>query len=197
MEFTVNSDITILVSGLSLLLFLCSLPWLSRHTNFLSLLRNHLRRFAPLYLVIGPAAITYFAVTPSASMTVGEIFFFIHKNDIPVHGSQQYASQHGLYTLFHCAELGSSFLGALFFAWLIRWVGLSRLWTGMLFVSMSVCAAYRTARVGTGPDFGSGPQILLSPQWLDAIPVVLGLGVYWLLCQKSDRRQRVAAVVSS
>ena len=196
MEFTVNSDITILVSGLSLLLFLCSLPWLSRHTDFLSMLRHHLRRFAPLYLVAGPAAITYFAVTPCAALTIEWIFFSIHKN-VPFHGSQEYANQHGLYTLFHCAELLASFVGSLFFAWLIRWVGLSRLWTGMLFVSMSICAAYRTARVGTGPDFGSGPQILLSPQWLDAIPVVLGLGVYWLLCQKSDRRQRVAAVVSS
>ena len=195
MEFTANADITLFVSGLMFLLFLASLPWLFRRTDFFPMLQQHLRRFAPLYFVIGPAAITYFAVCPTASMTLGEIFFRIH-TDIPINGSQQYANEHGLYTLFHLAELGSSFLGALFFAWLIRWVGLSRLWTIMLFVSMSVCAAYRTARVGTDPSFGSGPQILLSPQWADAIPVVLGLGLFLLLCSKTDKQHRLAIVAS-
>ena len=185
MEFTANANILIPASGLIFLLFLFSLPWLFRHTDFLFLLRGHLHRFAPLYFVAGPSAIIYFAVTPAACLSIGGLFFSIHNNAIPINGSQAYANQHGLYTLFHLAELGSSLVGALFFAWLIRWVGLSRIWTAMLFVSLSVCAAYRTAHVGTGTNFRSGPEILLSPQWLDAVPVVLGLGAYWLLSQKS------------
>jgi hypothetical protein len=49
-------------------------------------------------------------------------------------------------------------------------------------VSLSVTAAYRTARHGPGTvsSFESGPQILLSPEWIDVIPVVLGLGLFLL-----------------
>lgn len=186
-----NPYILIPASGFIFLLFLSSLPWLCRRTDFLPLLRHHLRRFAPLYFVAGPSAITYFAVCPSASLSILLLFYSTHNNI-----SQNYAEQHGLYTMFHWAELLCSFFGALFFAWLIRWVGLPRLWTAMLLVSMSVCAAYRTARVGTGPNYGSGPEILLSPQWLDAIPVILGLCLYLLLSQKAAKQGRPVTVTS-
>ena len=65
-------------------------------------------------------------------------------------------------------------------AWTIRWVGLSWVWTGISVVSLSVSAAYRTARLDPGPNFSTGPQILLSAEWLDAIPVILGLGLFLL-----------------
>lgn len=61
MEITLalNPLIVLPVSGLIFLLFLASLPWLSRHTDFFPVLRHHLHRFAPLYLIAGPSAITY------------------------------------------------------------------------------------------------------------------------------------------
>lgn len=184
MEITANDFILLAALGLLFLLFLASL-WVCRHTDIISVLRQHLRRFAPLYFVAGPSAITYLAVCGTASISSIEVFYLFHKDT-----SQAYANQHGVYTVLHWVEYTCSFVGALFFAWLIRWVGLSRLWTAMMFVSLSVCAAYRTARVGTGPNFGSGPKILLSPQWLDAIPVVLGLCLYLFLCQQHDKRKR-------
>jgi len=157
------------------LLFLASLPWLARRTDFLSITREHLLRFAPLYFVVGPSAITYFAVCGTVSAIAGLIFPLAHNNL-----SRDYLIQHGILTMFHWIEYASSFLGAYVFAWLIRWVGLSWIWTGISVVSLSVSAAYRTARLDPGPNFGTGPQILLSPEWLDAIPVILGLGLFLL-----------------
>ena len=183
-----DAVILLQVSGLLFFLFLVSLPWLFRRTDFLSMLRHHLRRFAPLYFVAGPSAITYFAVVPCASMLLLLRFLYSTPNFVSV--SPEYANQHGLYTQFHLAELGFSFVGSLFFAWLIRWVGLSRLWTILLFVSMSVCAAYRTARVGTDLHPGTGPQILHSPQWFDAVPIVLGLGLFLLLSQRFNKPEQ-------
>jgi|GEM_PF-1946456 hypothetical protein len=157
------------------LLFLASLPWVARRTDFLSITREHLRRFAPLYFVVGPSAITYFAVCGTVSAIAAIIFPFAHNNM-----SRDYVIQHGIFTMFHWIEYASSFLGAYAFAWLIRWVGLSWVWTGISVVSLSVSAAYRTARLDPGPNFSTGPQILLSAEWLDAIPVILGLGIFLL-----------------
>lgn len=185
MEITTNDFILLAALGLIFLLFLASL-WVCRHTDFLFVLRQHLQRFAPLYFVAGPSAITYLAICGMASIGSIEIFYLFHKDT-----SQAYANRHGVYPMLHWVEYACSFVGALFFAWLIRWVGLSRLWTAMMLVSMSVCAAYRTARVGTGSNFGSGPTILLSPQWLDAIPVILGLCLYLFLSQQHDKRKRI------
>lgn len=180
------NDLTLIAAfGLLFLLFLITL-WICRHTDFLSVLRQHLRHFVPLYFVAGPSSITYLAVCGTASICGIEVFYLFHE-DI----SQTYANQHGVYIMLHWAEYICSFIGALFFAWLIRWVGLSRLWTLMMLVSMSICAAYRTARVGTRPNLESGPQILPSPQWLDAIPVALGLCFYLFLSQQHDKRKRV------
>jgi len=179
---TIDTKFLLAASGLTFLLFLASL-WVCRHTDFLFVLRQHLRRFAPLYFVAGPSAITYLAVCGAASSSLGPVYYLFH-NDY----SQAYANQHGLYTMFHWVEYTCSFVGALGFAWLIRWVGLSRLWTAMLFVSLSVCAAYRNARVGTGPMVSSGPTILLSPQWLDAIPVALGFCLFLFLFRQHDKR---------
>jgi len=194
MEITANDSIFLAALGLLFLLFLASL-WVCRHTDFLFVLRHHLRRFAPLYFVAGPSAITYLAVCGTASISSIEVFYLFHKDT-----SQAYANQHGVYPMLHWVEYTCSFVGALFFAWLIRWVGLSRSWTAMMLVSMSVCAAYRNARVGTGQNFGSGPTILPSPQWLDAIPVILGFCLYLLLFQKLDqkldKRQRSATLAS-
>ena len=182
-SLSLNPDTSLPIAGLIVLLFLASLPWICHHTDFLLVLRQHLRRFALLYLVAGPSTITYFAVCGAASASAATLFSLSVKGP-----SQEYANQHGLYTIFHCIEYACSFVGALFFAWLIRWLGLPRLWTILLFVSMSVCAAYRTARVGTGPYLGTGPAILLSPQWLDAIPVILGLCLFLLLSRQHNGR---------
>lgn len=190
MAITIDTKFLLAASGLTFLLFLASL-WVCRHTDFLFVLRQHLRRFAPLYFVAGPSAITYLAVCGAASSSLGVVYYWFH-NDY----SQAYANTHGLYTMFHWIEYTCSFAGALSFAWLIRWVGLSRLWTAMLLVSLSVCAAYRNARVGTGPMVSSGPTILLSPQWLDAIPVILGFCLYLFLSQKADKQRRRAALAS-
>ena len=55
--------IPILIVGPVLnLVFLASLPRVARRTDFLSITREHLRRFAPLYFVVGLSAMTYFAV---------------------------------------------------------------------------------------------------------------------------------------
>lgn len=190
LSLSINSTRFLLVSGTLFLVFLAGAVWLSRHTDFVPILRRHLHRFAPFYFVVGPSAVIYLGVNGAASAG-GELLFyhFHHYHDY----SQQFAIQHGLYTQFHWTEYTSSFLGTLGFAWLIRWVGLPRLWLAMLFVSMSVCAAYRTARVGSGPDVGSGPEILLSPQWLDVIPVALGLCLYLSLSKRRDDRQRGVA----
>ena len=167
------------------LLFLASLPMVARRTDFLSITRKHLRRFAPLYFVVGPSAITYFAVCGTVSAIATLIFAYAHddftRDYVIQHGiftMRDYLIQHGIFTMFHWIEYASGFLGAYAFAWLIRWVGLSWVWTGISVVSLSVSAAYRTARLDPGPDFGTGPQILLSPEWLDVIPVVLGLGLF-------------------
>jgi len=181
---SINATQFLLVSGTLFLVFLAGAVWLSRHIDFVSLLRQHLRRYAPFYFVIGPSAVTYFGCCGAASAAGGALFYVIH----PGNYSPQYAIQHGLYTLFHWTEYTCSFLGTLGFAWLIRWVGLPRLWTAMLFVSMSVCAAYRTARVSNGPYVGTGPEILRSPQWLDVIPVALGLGLFLLLQSRARKR---------
>ena len=103
------------------------------------------------------------------------IFVIAHDN-----ASRDYVIQHGIFAVFHWIEYASSFLGAYVFARLIRWVGLSWIWTVITVVSLSVCAAYRTARLDPGPIFSTGPQLLLSPEWLDAIPVILGLGLFLL-----------------
>jgi hypothetical protein len=181
MSFSLSADSghLLLTSAALFLLFLIGAAWLFRYTDFVSILRQHLRRFAPFYFVIGPSAITYLCFCGAASASSVILFY-----KLPNNYSQEYANQHGLYTLFHWIEYTCSFLGAFGFACLIRWVGLPRLWTAILFVSLSVCAAYRTARVGSGPDFEAGPEILLSPQWLDVIPVALGIGLFLLLQSK-------------
>ena len=190
-SFGINMIFPFLASGLVFVLFGASLRVLVRHTSFIFDLRRHLRRFAPLYLVAGPPAVTYLVVCGAASVVSTYLFFLFHiyfKGLSPENKeTQQYANTHGIYTIFHCVEYGCSFFGALGFAWLIRWVGISRLWKALLIVSLSMCAAYRTTRVGSGPEFGSGPEIVASPQWLDAIPVALGLGVYLLLFEKLKR----------
>lgn len=166
----------ILIAGPVLcLLFLVSMPWVARRTDFLSITREHLRRFAPIYFVVGPSAITYFAVCGTVSAIALLIFSFLHNNM-----SRDYVIQNGIFTMFHWIEYASSFLGAYAFAWLIRWVGLSWVWISISVVSLAVSAAYRTARLDPGPNFSTGPGILLSPEWLDAIPVILGLGLFLL-----------------
>lgn len=191
MVFNLNDFILLAASGLIFLLFLTSL-WVCRHTDSLFVLRQHLRRFAPFYFVAGPSAITYLAVCGTASICSIEVFYLFHKDT-----SQAYANQHGVYPMLHWVEYICSFVGALFFGWLIRWVGLSRSWTTMMLVSMSVCAAYRNARVGTGSNFGSGPTILQSPQWIDAIPVILGLCLYLFLCQQRNKRNQQHLAIST
>lgn len=190
MSFTLSASIDgvrfLLTSAALFLVFLIGAVWLSRRTHFLSILRQHLRRFAPLYFVAGPSAIIYFGFCGIGSASVTTFFCWFHHNY-----TQEYANQHGLYTLLHGIEYTGSFLGAFGFAWLIRWVGLPRLWIAMLFVSMSVCAAYRTARVASTVGVGTGPEILLSPQWLDVIPVVLGIGLFLLLCRRLNDRQNI------
>lgn len=189
-SFTIDGALALIVPGILFLLLLAGALWLSRHTDFVAILRQHLHRYAPFYFVMVPPAVTYFAFCGAASGGAAILFFNSHSNDISqmyANSSQKYAIQHGLFTQFHWTEYTCSFLGTFGFAWLIRWVGLPRLWLAMLFVSMSVCAAYRTARVGSGPNFGSGPEILRSPQWLDVIPVALGLGLFLLLQSRARK----------
>jgi hypothetical protein len=194
----------ILIAGPVLcLLFLASLPWLARRTDFISITRGHLRRFAPLYFVVGPSALTYFAFCGTVSAIAASLFINTHGYtlyDVP----RDYIIQRGIFTMFHWIEYASSFLGAYAFARLLRWVGLSSVWIGISVVSLSVSAAYRTARLDPGPNFGSGPQILLSPEWLDAVPVILGLGLFLLqrtgpnhALQRTAPRVTVAASSSS
>lgn len=184
MSFTLNINAIpfLVVSGTLFLMVLAGAVWLSRRTDFVAILRQHLHRYAPFYFVVGPSAVTYLAFCGAVS-SGGTILFSLRHDSI----SQEYANRHGMYTQLHWIEYMCSFLGTLGFAWLIRWVGLPRLWLGMLFVSMSVCATYRTARVGSGPDFASGPEILRSPQWLDVIPVALGLGLFLLLQSRARK----------
>ena len=164
----------LIIAGMLLpMIYLLTLPWVVRHTDFPILARAHLRRFAPLYLIAGPSAVSYFAVCGTLSV-VGSLCWIWCLHDI----SREHIIQSGIFTMLHGVEWGCSLFGAYGFAWLIRWLGLPRLWFGMLFLSLAVTASYRTARLDPGPGFTTGPTILFAPELLDILPVVVGLGLF-------------------
>ena len=171
--------VVITASVLSLMFFI-SLPLVARRTDFLSITREHLRRFAPLYFVAGPSAITYFAVGGTVSVIATFIFLIAHAVIDHDDAGRDFIVSGEIFTMFRWIEYTCSFFGAYVFARLIRWVGLSWIWTVIAVVSLAVSAAYRTARQEYGPNASTGPDILLSPEWLDAIPVILGLGLFLL-----------------
>ena len=171
--------VVITASVLSLMFFI-SLPLVARRTDFLSITREHLRRFAPLYFVAGPSAITYFAVGGTVSFIAAIIFLIVHAVINHDHTVGDSITPQEIFTMFRWIEYACSFFGAYVFARLIWWVGLSWIWTVIAVVSLAVSAAYRTARQESGPNASTGPDILLSPEWLDAIPVFLGLGLFLL-----------------
>jgi hypothetical protein len=171
--------VVIAASVLSLVFF-TSLPLVTRRTDLSSITREHLRRFAPLYFVAGPSAITYFAVCGTVSVIATFIFLIAHAVIANDNATCESITPHEIFTMYRWIEYTCSFLGAYVFARLIRWVGLSWIWMVITVVSLAVSAAYRTARQESGPNASTGPDILLSPQWLDAIPVILGLGLFLL-----------------
>jgi hypothetical protein len=90
--------------------------------------------------------------------------------------------------MFHTVEWACSVVGAFGFAWLFRWLGLPRFWFVLLFLSLSVSAVYRTARLDPGPVFGTGPAILMSPELIDVVPIAIGLALFALHSSRLSRR---------
>lgn len=175
--FCALAGASVLILGFALLL--PGLPWVARHTDFVAMTRRHLRRYAPLYFVAGPPAVVYFAMVGGLSIMAVYGFNAIHVHVMQHHlDTLQQWEQHGLITVLKGTEYVCSFIGALGFAWIIRWAGLPRFWFVILAVSLCMSAAYRTARheQGRGRGVISGPAILMSPEWVDALPVLLGMG---------------------
>ena len=90
--------------------------------------------------------------------------------------------------MFRAVEWGCSLAGGYGFAWLLRWLDVPRFWFVIVFLSLSVCAVYRTARLDPGPAFGTGPAILLSPEVLDAVPVAAGMAIFAWHSSRLERR---------
>lgn len=155
------------------------LPWVVRNTDFVAIMRRHLQRFAPLYFVAGPPAVVYFAMGGGLSIVALSGFraIQVHLMHHQLDTFQQW-EQHGLVAVLKGTEYVCSFVGAFVFAWIIRWARLPRFWFVILAVSLCVSAAYRTARhePGQNRSVTSGPAILKSPEWMDALPVLIGMG---------------------
>lgn len=162
---------------LGFVLLLPWLPWVARHTDFAAVTRRHLQRFAPLYFVAGPPAVVYFAMGGGLSIVALFAFDAIQVRFMPLDTLQKW-EQHGFVAVLKGTEYVCSFVGAFVFAWIIRWARLPRFWFVILAVSLCVSAAYRTARhePGQSRSVTSGPAILKSPEWMDALPVLLGMG---------------------
>jgi hypothetical protein len=94
-----------------------------RHTDLVSLARTHVRRFAPLYLVVGPSAMTYFALCGTLSASLGVAWIFLLTD-----GSREQILQSGIYRMFRGVEWGCSLAGGYGFAWLLRWLDVPRFW---------------------------------------------------------------------
>lgn len=150
--------------------------WLARRTDFLARLSRHLRRWAPLYLVLGPPAVTYILVCGFCSMVYHSSG--IGPLDLSGMSRDEMLSSSGFRGLY-VIEWACSAVGACMCAWLVRWLRLPAFWYGVIAASMSLTAVYRTAACRPNPygSFDSGPEILLSPTLTDAIPVLVGLGV--------------------
>lgn len=158
--------------------------WLALRTDFLSRLSGHLRRWAPLYLVLGPPAVTYIIVCGFFSMCY-------HHQIVPWFPaglSRDAIMASRAFRMLYVIEWACSAAGGFLFAWLVRWLRLPAFWYGVVAASMSLTAAYRTAACRITevheahgiPGFGSGPEILETPMLVDAIPVVLGVGGFCL-----------------
>jgi hypothetical protein len=149
---------------------------LALRTDFLSRLSRHLRRWAPLYLVLGPPSVTYIIACGFFSSCYASQCFF--PPDL-AGLSREAVMASVAFRMFYVIEWACSAVGGFLFAWLVRWLRLPSFWYGVAAASMSLTAAYRTAACrifGTdGLGFGSGPEILAVPMLADTIPVVLGV----------------------
>lgn len=174
-EFEIEfSLVPLLVLGpIGTLLYIWMLPFVLRHTDFADLARKHLRRYAPLYLVIGPAAMTYVALCGTLSAWICMAWVSLLTD-----GTREDIVQSGIFSMFRLTEWLCSFLGAYGFSWLLRWLAVPRFWMGILAISLSICAVYRTARLDPGPVFRTGPGFVSSPELFDAVPVACGLGLF-------------------
>lgn len=180
-SFSFPVDVTLfIVVGVVAAALALAFTCLAVRTDFLSRLSRHLRRWAPLYLVLGPPAVTYIIVCGFFSMC------YASQMDpwLSAGLSREAIVKSRAFRMFYVIEWACSGAGGFLFAWLVRWLRLPAFWYGVVAASMSLTAAYRTAACridGTnGLGFGSGPEILEFPMLADAIPVVLGVCGFWL-----------------
>ena len=170
--------------------------WLARSTDFLPRLSRHLCRWAPLYLILGPPALTYIIACGFCSVTYLELVDNPSRV-IALTREQMLGSEffRGLYAV----EWVCSVLGALAFASLVYCLRLPAFWYGVIAASMSLTAVYRTAacRVGENGEFGSGPDFLSTPVLTDAIPVLIGMCIFFglrLCCMGAGRTKRCSGL---
>jgi hypothetical protein len=170
-DINISLTFVLIAAPLLFLLVVISWPWVIRKTNFIELVHSHLGRYAPIYLIVGPPAITYFAVCGLVSALGMVAFGAIHEEN----WTREYVIQHGIFKMFRWIEYSCSFFGAYVFIRVIFWIRVSRLWIVVIAVSLSMSAAYRSIRNEPEHHFSSGPVILSAPDFQDAIPVLLGL----------------------
>lgn len=159
--------------------------WLVSRTDFVTRFRRHLRRWAPIYLVLGPPAVTYIIVCGFCSLVyASQIMDRARFAAMP----RQEIIKSSSFLGFYAIEWACSVAGMFGFAWLVRWLRLPVFWYGVIAAAMSLTAVYRTARCESGPDgigfYRSGPEFLLYPVPVDALPVISGLAIFLAACSR-------------
>jgi hypothetical protein len=175
------------VGGLAVAVILAG-AWLIIRTDFAPRLAGHVRRWAPLYLVLGPPAVTYIIVCGFCSAVYVSEFLDpgsyrgMRREDILASGGFRGLS---------VVEWACSGAGAFAFAWLVRWLRLPAFWLAVIVATMSLTAAYRTAACRPLPDgLSTGPEFLLHPTLPDAIPVLVGMGLFLVMTATRRRGSR-------
>lgn len=176
------------VGGLAIAVILAS-AWLILRTDFVPRLAGHLRRWAPLYLVLGPPAVTYIIVCGFCSAVY--VAEFIDPGSFRGMRREDILTSGGFFGL-SVVEWACSGAGAFAFAWLVRWLRLPAFWLAVSAATMSLTAVYRTAACRPLPDgLSTGPEFLRHPTLRDAVPVLVGMGVF--LALTANRRWPSAA----
>ena len=163
--------------------------WLVTRTDFLACLSRHVCRWAPLYLILGPPALTYIIACGFCSMTYlwyidsGDQFIWEGLSRDEILASQRFRG-------LHVIEWVCGMVGAFASAWVVHSLRLPTFWYGVVLASMSLTAVYRTAACRLDPvgGFGSGPDFLVSPTLMDALPVLVGMSIFYVFRQWRFRR---------
>lgn len=186
-----------------------ALPLLLWRTDFSTVARRHLRRWAPLHLTLGPPAVVYLAACGLASLSYHFWYVIpaVERGTLtgltgpvsPVAATREQILSSWEFHGFYMIEWACSLVGAFACAGLVRWLGLSRAWVVMVIASLSVFAIYRTAAchvesTETSYEFTSGPEIRSRPDPIDAVPVFLGFALCAIAAHVRAPRRVVLAL---